>query len=129
MLKHFTSNSIAAIYNIFFMFESDLSQSCLCTISVNVNLDFSKILLNFQNFCVCENGWRGDSCEKCRPYWRCPNQETDACVNPNQCICNGTVSDPDLLCGNTFLNNAKHQTTKLASITTTITTPTPISSN
>ena len=57
------------------------------------------------NYCLCENGWRGDSCEKCRPYWNCPNQDDTACINPNQCFCNGIVSDPNGLCGNFFLTN------------------------
>ena len=24
---------------------------------------------------------------KCRPYWNCPNQEDNACDEPNECFC------------------------------------------
>ena len=62
------------------------------------------------NFCICENGWKGEknikiinfvfknvkkcinillgeNCNQCRPYWNCPNQEDNACNEPNECIC------------------------------------------
>jgi len=58
---------------------------------------------NETNFCICQSGWRGESCDKCRPYWRCPNQEDDACSNPNECLCYGNVTDTEGLCNNTIL--------------------------
>ena len=30
----------------------------------------------------------GENCDQCRPYWNCPNQEDNACNEPNECICN-----------------------------------------
>lgn len=53
------------------------------------------ILDNGENGCACEAGWQGEKCDKCVPYWNCPNQNVDdplsddglACVLPNQCIC------------------------------------------
>ena len=39
---------------------------------------FSKI---FKNILL------GENCNQCRPYWNCPNQEDNACNEPNECIC------------------------------------------
>ena len=50
------------------------------------------------HFCACHLGWRGLSCEKCQPYWDCPNQEDDACRVPNECLCDSSVDHP--LCNN-----------------------------
>ena len=54
-----------------------------------------QILDNGENGCACEAGWQGEKCDKCVPYWNCPNQNVDdpdsedglACVLPNQCLC------------------------------------------
>ena len=56
-------------------------------------------------FCACHSGWRGVNCEKCQPYWACPNQEDDACNQPNECFCDSSFNDP--LCNNTSLFKAK----------------------
>ena len=56
-----------------------------------------------QNFCICQSGWRGESCDQCRPYWMCPNQDQNACTNPNECLCYGVMVDPEGLCNNTIL--------------------------
>ena len=57
------------------------------------------------NFCACYPGWRGLNCEKCQPYWACPNQEADACNFPNECLCDSSIHHP--LCNNDALLNAK----------------------
>ena len=46
------------------------------------------------NFCICETGWKNDTCSQCVPYWNCPNQSNDACVEPNECICSGDSKGP-----------------------------------
>ena len=46
------------------------------------------------NFCICETGWKNDTCSQCVPYWNCPNQSNDACVEPNECICSGDSQGP-----------------------------------
>ncbi|TRY80742.1 hypothetical protein TCAL_15407 [Tigriopus californicus] len=43
--------------------------------------------------CICKAGWQGPSCSECVPYWICP--EDGYCYEPNQCICNSTVTDKD----------------------------------
>jgi len=47
-----------------------------------------------KNFCICETGWKNDTCSQCVPYWNCPNQSNDACVEPNECICSGDSQGP-----------------------------------
>ena len=58
----------------------------------------------FQNQCICQPGWKGERCDECRPYWICPNQDKDACHEPNECFCHGTIIDPLGLCNNTLIN-------------------------
>ena len=57
------------------------------------------------NFCICQSGWRGESCDKCSPYWRCPNQDDNACNLPNECFCFKGESDPDFLCNNVVIRS------------------------
>ena len=65
-----------------------------------------------ENFCVCETGWQGDSCDRCVPYWECPQPNTrsgiPACVNPNDCICTTPgLADPKGLCGHEELGGTR----------------------
>ena len=56
-------------------------------------------LNNYQeNSCICEEGWKGDSCDICVPYWNCPNQGQDACLFPNECHCFPGQNDTKGLC-------------------------------
>ena len=56
-------------------------------------------LNNYQeNSCICEEGWKGDSCDICVPYWNCPNQGQDACLFPNECHCSPGQNDTKGLC-------------------------------
>ena len=56
-------------------------------------------LNNYQeNSCICEEGWKGDSCDICVPYWICPNQGQDACLFPNECHCSPGQNDTKGLC-------------------------------
>ena len=50
------------------------------------------------NSCICEEGWKGDSCDICVPYWNCPNQGQDACLFPNECHCSPGQNDTKGLC-------------------------------
>ena len=50
------------------------------------------------SFCICEEGWKGESCENCVPYWNCPNQKADACLIPNECRCDSDQKDTLDLC-------------------------------
>ena len=52
------------------------------------------------HFCICDPGWRGSNCNKCTPYWACPNQSDSACNQPNECICD--TGEP--LCNNPALS-------------------------
>ena len=63
-----------------------------------------------ENFCICESGWQGESCDHCKPFWKCPQPfnvtqgfssgNFPSCVNPNECICaTQGLSDPNGLCG------------------------------
>merc|ERR1739848_108472 len=57
-------------------------------------------------FSGCETGWQGDSCDRCVPYWECPQPDNGipACINPNDCICTTSgLSDPKGLCGHSEL--------------------------
>ncbi len=58
--------------------------------------------------CICNSGWRDEACDKCSPYWNCPNQKFDACDHPNECFCHGNENDPELLCNNTLLTRNNH---------------------
>ncbi len=58
--------------------------------------------------CICNSGWRDEACDKCSPYWNCPNQKYDACDHPNECFCHGNENDPELLCNNTLLTRNNH---------------------
>ena len=51
------------------------------------------------HFCICDPGWRGSNCNKCTPYWACPNQSESACNQPNECLCD--TGEP--LCNNPAL--------------------------
>ena len=51
-----------------------------------------------ENLCICEEGWKGDSCDICVPYWNCPNQGQDACLFPNECHCSPGQNDTNGLC-------------------------------
>ena len=26
------------------------------------------------NFCLCNTGWKGETCDDCCPYWNCPEK-------------------------------------------------------
>ena len=39
-----------------------------------------QILDNGENGCACEAGWQGEKCDKCVPYWNCPNQKSTQVV-------------------------------------------------
>jgi len=44
-------------------------------------------------FCQCNVGWEGEACDECVPHPECPDTGTpaiDKCVNPYDCICQGT---------------------------------------
>ena len=41
----------------------------------------------FKIFKIIINILLGENCNQCRPYWNCPNQEDNACNEPNECIC------------------------------------------
>ena len=32
------------------------------------------------NFCICQMGWKGQSCDQCVPHWNCPVQDQTACI-------------------------------------------------
>ena len=51
------------------------------------------------HFCICDPGWRGSNCNKCTPYWACPNQSDNACNQPNECLCD----TGEALCNNPAL--------------------------
>ena len=51
------------------------------------------------HFCICDPGWRGSNCNKCTPYWACPNQSDSACNQPNECLCD----TGEALCNNPAL--------------------------
>ena len=51
-----------------------------------------------ENLCLCDEGWKGKSCESCVPYWNCPNKGTDACLFPNECHCTPNQNDPLGIC-------------------------------
>ena len=69
-----------------------------------------------KNGCACEAGWQGEKCDKCVPYWNCPNQNVNdpddadglACSLPNQCFCKVTgdmvSSDDGHLCNSDAIN-------------------------
>ena len=58
-----------------------------------------------ENCCICETGWSCESCDKCVPYWDCPETVEEACVNPNECLCTTpNLNDPKGLCQNPKLN-------------------------
>ena len=75
-----------------------------------------KMLPDEKNGCACEAGWQGERCDKCVPYWDCPNKNVNdqnstdglACLRPNQCFCKlgGTAieSDDKALCNNEDIN-------------------------
>ena len=49
-----------------------------------------------ENFCLCNTGWQGDSCDDCCPYWNCPETNgTIACLLPNECRCSDTTKASD----------------------------------
>ena len=54
--------------------------------------------------CLCETGWQGAKCDECVPYWNCPSQTKDACVEPNQCIC---TNDDNKFCNKEYINGMK----------------------
>lgn len=37
--------------------------------------------------CHCNTGWKGKKCNECIPHWDCPETSPDACINPNECLC------------------------------------------
>ena len=51
-----------------------------------------------KSVCICEEGWKGESCDTCIPYWNCPNQGADSCLIPNECQCNSGQNDTTGLC-------------------------------
>ena len=51
--------------------------------------------------CNCANGWSGPKCDKCVPYWSCPNKSPSACTKPNECLCPGHLGLQDKICNNT----------------------------
>ena len=57
-----------------------------------------------ENFCICETGWSGEACDRCVPYWDCPETVEESCVNPNECICTTpNLNDPKELCQNPMI--------------------------
>jgi len=50
-------------------------------------------------FCKCRVGWAGNKCDQCVPHPQCPNTPGSsliaACINPNDCRCEGTLADND----------------------------------
>ena len=60
-----------------------------------------------KNACICELGWRGESCNQCHPYCQCPNQNSNACIFPNECHCESDSVDPKGLCFHKDLNKSK----------------------
>ena len=58
----------------------------------------SNLNIHQNNSCICEEGWKGESCDACVPYWNCPNQGQDACLFPNECHCSPGQNDTKGLC-------------------------------
>jgi len=52
-------------------------------------------------FCHCDVGWQGEKCDQCVPQDGCPDSDSQsrdiikiaACVQPNECRCQGAPSD------------------------------------
>ena len=65
-----------------------------------------------ENCCICETGWSGEACDRCVPYWDCPETVEESCVNPNECICTTpNLNDPKELCQNPKINPKINATT------------------
>ena len=52
-------------------------------------------------FCQCQVGWTGEKCDQCIPAPNCSNDniepgELQACVQPNECRCQGDPENPNL---------------------------------
>jgi len=58
------------------------------------------------HFCLCNTGWKGDTCSDCCPYWNCPEKDLSvACKLPNECRCSDATKKNDTtgLCGQAML--------------------------
>ena len=58
------------------------------------------------NLCLCEEGWKGKSCELCVPYWNCPNKGIVACLFPNECHCTPDQNDSTGICFHSNLDKS-----------------------
>ena len=77
----------------------DFFSDCIHGTCTNINIT--------KNACICEMGWRGESCNQCHPYCQCPNQNSNACIYPNECHCESDSVDPKGLCFHKELNKSK----------------------
>ena len=72
---------------------------------------------NPENCCICETGWSGEACDRCVPYWDCPELVEEACVNPNECICTTpNLNDPKGLCQHPKINPKINPNLKIKAI-------------
>ena len=49
-------------------------------------------------FCHCNVGWEGEKCDECTPQYGCPHSQAwkvAACIQPNDCRCQGQAEDVD----------------------------------
>ena len=64
---------------------------------MHVEIKFSSLFQPGE--CICHTGWSGSDCNQCIPYWACPEQGPNSCIEPNDCICFETTNN--FICNHT----------------------------
>ena len=75
VINLFASMCSYSVLNLIFLFLIFfwISPSC-------VNGNCTEFNDGNSNYCKCEIGWRGQSCDQCVPHWNCPVQDQTACI-------------------------------------------------